>query len=66
MCTISAKAYIYKPKKTLFLFTSILLLAFTTADVRSFYTIPYPANALTATDYDLDGDLDILINFDRN
>jgi hypothetical protein len=53
-------------KKSLFLFTTILLLAFTTADVRSFYAIPYPANAITATDYDLDGDLDILINFDRN
>ncbi len=53
-------------KKYYILITSLLLLAFATADVRSFYTIPYPANALTATDYDLDGDLDILINFDRN
>ncbi len=53
-------------KNTLLILTSLILLAFTTADVRSFYTIPYPANAITATDYDLDGDLDILINFDRN
>ena len=53
-------------KKTLIIITGLLLLAFTTADVRSFYTIPYPANAITTADYDLDGDLDILINFDRN
>ncbi len=51
-------------KKTLILFATVLLLAFTTADVRSFYTIPVRSNAVCASDYDLDGDLDILINCD--
>ncbi len=51
-------------KKALLILASITMLAFTTADVRSFYTIPYPANAITATDYDLDGDLDIVLNID--
>jgi hypothetical protein len=51
-------------KKSLFLFTTILLLAFTTTDNRSFYTIPVRSNAVCASDYDLDGDLDIFINCD--
>jgi hypothetical protein len=40
----------------------LALFAFEIADIRSIYTIPLEANAVCTTDYDLDGDLDIVIN----
>ncbi len=39
----------------------ITFLAFTVADNRSVYDVPLEAKAVCATDYDLDGDIDIII-----
>ena len=44
----------------------ITLFAFKLADIRSIYHIPMQANAVCATDYDLDGDLDIVVKHSIN
>jgi len=49
-------------KKLLLLLLMLTLFAFEIADIRSIYNIPMEASAVCATDYDLDGDLDIVVN----
>ena len=40
----------------------LTLFAYKPAGIRSIYHLPMQANAVCATDYDLDGDLDIVVN----
>ncbi len=53
-------------KKTIFIIPLFLLLAFTAGNNRSVYNIPLSASAVCATDIDLDGDNDIVINHGIN
>ncbi len=48
-------------KKSLIILTGILLLAFTTADIRSMYKVPREAASVCAADIDMDGDNDLII-----
>lgn len=48
-------------KKSLIIITGLLLLAFTTADIRSMYKVPREAASVCAADIDMDGDNDIVI-----
>jgi hypothetical protein len=49
-------------KKLTATFILLILFAFDVADIRSIYNIPKEASGVCATDYDLDGDLDIVVN----
>ena len=53
-------------KKVILIIPLIILLSFTTGDNRSVYNIPLSASAVCATDIDLDGDNDIVINHGIN
>ncbi len=44
----------------------ITLFSFKLADMRSIYNIPMQANAVCAVDYDLDGDMDLIISHGIN
>ncbi len=48
-------------KKTLIIITGLLLLAFTTASIRSMYKVPREAASVCAADIDMDGDNDLFI-----
>ena len=49
-------------KKIYMILILLALFSFRVADNRSVYNTPMQANAVCASDYDLDGDLDIIIN----
>jgi hypothetical protein len=53
-------------KKLLFLLLLLTLFAFDLADNRSIYEVPLQADAVFASDLDLDGDLDIVIKHSIN